>query len=284
MPDTPASPSSPGFVWLDGTIVPLPQARISPLVPGFTTGVGVFETMVDRGRGPVALTRHWARLCNGCRVLGLSPPDVHVMSRALREVSQANGMVAARLRFTIASTGAAAQVCIAAAEPLSVWPDCEHVLVVPWTRNEHGALAGVKCCSYGENVMARREAARLGAGEAIFANTAGDLCEGAASNVFVIRAGEVLTPPLCSGCLPGVTRELVIETCRAHGVPVRECVISMSEFLLADEAFLTSSTRDVHPIASINGRALANAPGELTACARSAFEDLIKSATSVEEL
>jgi branched-chain amino acid aminotransferase len=99
------------------------------------------------------------------------------------------------------------------------------------------------------------------AGEAIFLNTHGELCEATGSNVFVIRDGIVLTAPADAGCLLGVTRALVLELCADHGLPAEEAVLGPTALADADEAFLTSSTREVQAIGRVDGRALPAAPG-----------------------
>ena len=273
----------PAFVWLNGRVLPTAEARLSPFDHGLTVGDGVFETLPDRGHGPVALTRHWQRLVRSCEAMGIIPPSINVFRDALREVMAANGLTDARLRFTVTAgegpvgsdKGDAPPTLLAVAVPQTVWPAATPVVTVPWTRNERDPLAGVKSTSYGGNVIALAHAKKHGAGEAIFANTQGDLCEGTGSNVFIVRDGVALTPPLDSGCLAGVTRALVLEACQSAGIPVRECRLAMREFLEAEEAFLTSSTRDVHPILSINGRALARVPGEVTQSAAAAFAAML---------
>jgi branched-chain amino acid aminotransferase len=146
------------------------------------------------------------------------------------------------------------------------WPPSEHVATVRWTRNEHGALAGLKTTSYAENVIALADANSRGAGEAIFANTKGDLCEGTGTNVFLVVDGVLVTPPLSSGCLAGITRELVCEL-----VDVDERAVPLGALAQASEAFLTSSTRDVHPIETVDGVALPACPGPRTLAAAAAF-------------
>ena len=125
---------------------------------------------------------------------------------------------------------------------------------MPWVRNERSAVAGAKTISYAENVVALARAHERGADEALFANTVGALCEGTGTNVFVVQGGRVRTPSLATGCLAGITRELVLEL-----IDVEETdALTLDDLRGADEAFLTSSTRDVHPIASVDGAA---APG-----------------------
>ena len=259
--------SLPEFVWLNGRVVRTSEARLSPFEHGYTVGNGVFETLAFREGGFVALERHHVRLIHSCAALGLPVPPLNDFRAALMEVMLANGMSEARLRFTVsAGEGPPATTptdglptMLAVATALKPWSPTESVVIVPWTRNESDPLAGIKSTSYGGNVRALAYARQRGAGEAIFANTRGLLCEGTGSNVFLVRDGRVLTPPLSSGCLAGVTRALVVESSGAI-----EQDIPIESFVHADEAFLTSSTRDVHPVAAINGRALAVVNGEAT--------------------
>jgi branched-chain amino acid aminotransferase len=140
------------------------------------------------------------------------------------------------------------------------------VTTVPWPRNERGALSGLKTTSYGENVRALAYAADHGGSEAIFANTAGNLCEGTGTNVFVVSGGRLLTPPLSAGCLAGVTRALVIEWSGAV-----EEELPLSALAAAEEAFLSGTTRDVQPIRSVDGSVLPAAPGPVTRKAAEVF-------------
>ena len=130
---------------------------------------------------------------------------------------------------------------------------------MPWTRNPDSAVAGIKTTSYAENVVALASANARGASEALFGNTRGELCEGTGSNVFVVLEGRVFTPPLSSGCLAGITRELVIEWCGAI-----EASLPLAVLQSAGEVFVTSSTRDVHPVHRVDERNLV-APGPLSA-------------------
>ena len=147
-------------------------------------------------------------------------------------------------------------------------PDSTAVITVPWTRNERGALAGLKTTSYAENVVALARAAGHGATEALFGNTAGQLCEGTGSNVFVVIDGEIHTPPLTSGCLAGITRALTVEWTGA-----KETDLPLDVLERADEIFLTSTLRDVQAVLRADSRELPGAPGPVTAKAMRIFEE-----------
>ena len=145
------------------------------------------------------------------------------------------------------------------------WPARAQIVTVDFPRNERSPLAGIKSTSYAENVLALAIARSLGADEAIFANTRGELCEGTGSNLFVVVGDEILTPPLSSGCLPGITRALALEWCDA-----REVAMPLSVLLEADEILLASSTRDLQTVDRINSRMMP-APTDRGTQARSNF-------------
>jgi branched-chain amino acid aminotransferase len=164
---------------------------------------------------------------------------------------------------------------ILAAATIGPPPEPGAVVVVPWPRNERGATAGLKTISYAENVRARAYASERGATEAVFANTRGELCEATGSNVFVVVGGVVRTPPADAGCLLGVTRALVLELCTAEGLEAGEVALPVGALAAADEAFLTSTTREVQAIARVGDCPLPGAPGPVTARLDRAFRALV---------
>jgi len=266
------------IVWVDGDLLPVEQARVSPLDHAVLTGDGVFETLrVYRGV-PFAVRRHLDRLARSAAGLRLPLPDPAMIRSALDEVVRANDFAECRLRVTV--TGGVGSLgsdraevrptVIVAAAPLTAWAPLTDVVVVPWPRNERGAMVGVKTVSYAENVVALAYARERGAGEAVFGNLRGDLCEGTGTNVFVGTGGRLTTPPLSAGCLAGVTRELLAEL-----VDVDEVDLPLSSLAAAHEAFVTSSTREVQPIRAVDGAVLAAAPGPLTRSAAAAFSALL---------
>ncbi|SDS83199.1 branched-chain amino acid aminotransferase [Actinopolymorpha singaporensis] len=255
-------------VWVDGRLVEDPYApALAPLDHGVTVGDGVFETLKVVDGRPFALTRHLDRLARSAHGLGLTGLDLAAVRRGVSAVLEAWDRPGGRLRITV--TGGPAPlgsergdqgltVMVAIAE-LSARPDSTALVTVPWPRNERGALAGLKTTSYAENVVALAHARQHGATEALFANTVGNVCEGTGSNVFVVLGGEVYTPPLSAGCLAGVTRALVLEWCGGY-----EKDLPASALEEAEELFLTSTTRDVQAVNSLDGRKLP-APGPVTA-------------------
>lgn len=264
-------------VWLNGVIVPESAACVSVRDHGLLVGDGVFESVRITAGQAFAVSRHLARLHRSAGALGLELPTVAELREAVGDVLVATGIGEGRLRITATSgpggfssaRPAGPATVVVAAEEAPPWSPHVAVITVPWPRNERGATAGVKTISYAENVRALQRAHAAGAGEAIFANTRGELCEGTGTNVFLVLEGRLVTPPLSAGCLAGVTRELALEITDATTETV-----PLSALASADEAFLTSTTRNVHPISAVDGVPLAACPGPATAAAREAFRAL----------
>jgi branched-chain amino acid aminotransferase len=265
-------------VWVDGRLVDEAEARVSPFDHGLLTGDGVFETLAVYRGVPFAARRHLDRLARSAAGLRLPVTDAAVLRAAMDAVVAANGLTEGRLRVTVtggvaplgSDRGAGPPTVIVAGGRIPARPAAALVATVPWPRNQRSALAGLKTISYAENVVALAYAHEHGAEEAIFANLGGDLCEGTGTNVFLGVGGRLFTPSLFSGCLPGVTRDLLVEL-----LDVAEVDMPLPALARADEAFLTSSTRGVHPIGAVDGHALPAAPGPLTRAAAEAFEALV---------
>ena len=269
--------------WLNGELLPLADARVNVLDHGLVVGDGVFETLRLYGGVPFAWRRHFARLRASADGLGLSLPDEPTLRAAADEVVRANAIQEGRLRVTV--TGGPAPpgshrpdvppTAFVVASPLDPPAATADVVVVPWSRNEHGATAGLKTISYAENVRALAFAEAQGGNEAIFPNTRGNLCEATGSNVFVMRGRQVLTPPESAGCLAGVTRALILELCVTLDIDAQQRDLAIDELRDADEAFLSSTTREVQPIARVDGVALREVAGPTTAKLAAAFSDLV---------
>ncbi|MFF1357144.1 aminotransferase class IV [Streptomyces sp. NPDC058297] len=263
-------------IWLDGTLQDLEAARVSVFDHGLTVGDGIFETVKSVDGKPFALTRHLDRLARSARGLGLPEPDLDEVRRACDAVIEANPMPLGRLRITYtgglsplgSDRGEAGATLVVALGEAARRPDSTATVTVPWTRNERGALTGLKTTSYAENVVALARAREQGASEALFANTVGQLCEGTGSNVFVVIDGEIHTPPVASGCLAGITRALAVEWTGA-----KETDLPLDVLERADEIFLTSTLRDVQGVHRVDGRELPGVPGPVTAKVMRVFDE-----------
>ena len=252
-----------------GSLVSVDDARVSVLDHGFTVGDGVFETIKVVDGVPFALTRHLHRLSNSAQGLGLPVPPHDLIREAVARVCDTSGVLRLRITWTSGAgvlgsdRSHAEPTLVVMSAPAGPWPVSASIAVVPWAKYEKSAVTGLKTTSYADNVVALAHARALGVDEGIFANSVGRLCEGTGSNVFVVIDGECLTPPLSSGALGGITRELVIEWCGA-----REQDLPIESLDVAAEIFLTSSTRDVQPVHLVKtqaGERILAAPGPLTA-------------------
>ena len=259
-------------IWVNGALVGPDEPAIAALDHGVTVGDGAFETCKVSEGQVFAATRHARRLDRSLAGLGLPPADHDLIADGVKTVlGHGEPLPFGRLRYTVtggpgplgSDRGSAPLTYVVTAGPQPRPPDTAALAVVPWVRNERSPVAGLKTTSYAENVVALAHAKARGAVEAVFANTRGELCEGTGSNIFVVRDGLLWTPPLDSGCLAGVTRELTLEWCREEGMDVREETMPLSVLLECDEVFITSSTKDVLAIDRVDARLLT--PGPVTA-------------------
>ncbi len=243
------------MIWFNGDLIAADSLRVSPFDLGLTVGLGVFETMVAYDGQVFAYDLHHARMVSSADKLGLDVPNDRVIKTAISELIEANDAHKGRLRIRVTLSGGA--------NPLAGGDEAGSVMVttcdlpavadklpvrltwVPFAINERGATAGTKSTSYANHVLALRHALRAGAGEGLMLNSQGQLAEGAMSNVFLVKDGVVFTPSLMSGCLPGVTRQLVIMLCSELGISVQQSELGTEDVEQADEIFLTSSLREV---------------------------------------
>jgi branched-chain amino acid aminotransferase len=239
-------------IWLNGRLYDDPQhATITGTDHGLVVGDGVFETLKVTERGPFAVRRHLNRLSRSAAALHLPAPDHGQIREAIDAVLEGRDFPRGKLRITFTGgrgpLGSEAAygppTLIVALVPADAAAPVAAIVTAPWTRNEHGALAGVKSISYAENVRALSYAAEHDATEAIFLNTAGHICEGTGSNIFLVFGNTIITPPLSSGPLAGITRELIMEWSS-----VTEHDVTRDEAKKADEVFITSSMRDIQAI------------------------------------
>jgi branched-chain amino acid aminotransferase len=253
--------------WVNGRLLDDPRSpAVAVTDHGFTVGDGVFEAIKVVDNQPFALTRHLLRLARSARGLGLPEVDLEEVRRGVAAVVDGQDLALGRVRITYtggeaplgSGRGSKPPTLVVVADAMKPWEGPTAVVAVPWPRNERGALAGLKTTSYAENVLALAHAAERGASEAIFANTAGNLCEGTGSNVFYVVDGELRTPTLASGCLAGVSRALVLEWWGGREVDEPVGVLRRAE-----EVFLVSTTRDVQGVMRCDGREL-EAPGPVT--------------------
>ncbi len=236
---------------------------------GLMHGLGLFETILAVDGRPKFLDRHLSRLNGAMERLGWPPLAMDLRS-AMVELLQRNQLVDGRARLRLAVTAGSGGLADAApGADRCVWMSATalanpqvacSVMVSPWRRNEHSPLAGLKCASYAENLLALQKAVSRGFDEVLFLNTAGFLCEAATANVFLVSDGRLLTPDCGSGCLPGVARSLILEVAGDLGIEAVEDALTLEDLRSAEEMFLTSATRGVLPVTRLDEKPLALGP------------------------
>lgn len=257
-------------VWLNGRLLSADEARIDPTDRGFTLGDGLFETIRVAGGRALHLDRHLARLEASAAVLDLPPPyPSDALAAAVAALVAARGVADGVVRLTL-TRGSGARGVLPPAEPhptvlITLAPagppagPVEAVIARGTRRNEHSPLSRLKTLNYLDAILARQEAARSGAGEALLLNTAGRLAEASVANLFIVKDGRLLTPPVSEGALPGIRRALILENRGAEERPV-----SPDDLAAADEAFLSNSL-GLRPLLAVDGRPIGSGvPGPMT--------------------
>ena len=258
-------------LWLNGRLLPAEDARIDPADRGFTLGDGLFETIRVTGGTTRHLGRHLARLEEGAALLGLPlPHSAASLAEATAALIAAQGRMEGVLRLTLTrGTGARGVLPPADAVPtllMTLAPapppagPVEAVIARVTRRNEHSPLSRLKSLNYLDSILARQGAAARGAGEALLLNSAGRLAEASVANLFIVRDGRPLTPPVEEGALPGIRRALILQRGEAGETP-----LTVADLLEAEEAFLTNSL-GLRPLLRVDGQAIgAGTVGPVTA-------------------
>jgi branched-chain amino acid aminotransferase len=265
-------------VYFNGALVAATEARIDPADRGFTLGDGLFETIAVKGGAPRRLAAHLARLERGARVLDLALPwSMSDLGLAVAQTIVANELQEGVLRLTV-TRGPAPRGLLppAVSHPTLViapapWPEApapaRAVIAAETRRNERSPLSRIKCLGSLDNVLARQEAAKRGADDALLLNSLGRVAEATASNVFLVLDGRLVTPPIDDGALPGVVRADVIARLSAV-----ERSLTAEDAHRASEAFLTNSL-GVRALVAIDGWPVGSgAPGPAFARARAIAE------------
>jgi branched-chain amino acid aminotransferase group I len=277
------------IVYLNGSLVPRSQARISPLDYGFLYGFGLFETMRAYEGRVFRLDRHLNRLVHSAEVLGL-PVGMTDLKSAVMATIQANQLGDARVRITISigeggmvpdpSTCDKPTVLILAGHyqpfPQQVYEKGFRAIVSSIRRNSQSPLSKLKSANYLESILARQEARAAGVDEALCLNEKGLLAEASMSNIFLVTNSILRTPGQDSGILPGITREAILELAPSLTISTLENDIRLDELFQAQEAFLTNSLIEVMPLTEIDGKPIGSGrPGPLTKRLAIAYKKLV---------
>jgi branched-chain amino acid aminotransferase len=290
----------PTNIWIDGRIVPAGSPALSVFDRGFLLGDGIFETLRARRGVAIELDEHLERLRESALPLGIRlPADDSTIVAGISALLKAEGLAGdasagshpgdAAMRITV-SRGASMIRGLAPMapenDPTTVIIAWAHTgadpavlrdglsLITSSVRRDPGSpLAGVKSTSRAESVYARIEAERAGADDALILDTTGHVSEATSANVFAIRRGRLLTPPLGSGCLAGTTRSWLLAHAGGHDLEPEEDELTRADLLHADEVFLSSSVAGVIPVRSLDDEEIGRgSAGPITIALRDARE------------
>jgi branched-chain amino acid aminotransferase len=253
---------------------------LAPGQVGLLSGWGVFSTIRVADGVPFAFERHWARMHKDAAALRVPlPPDPELVRRKLLELVDANQALDATLRLVVVrNTGGMwegpgigrASDLIALTSATKEWGSGVRLCYTPRARYAAGEFAGAKILSWAMNLTWLEMAQIRGFDETILLNERGEVAECTSANIFAADGDRVWTPPINSGCLPGVTRELLLHEIRVPGYTIEEKVLAPADLERSSEVFITSTTRNLLPVVDIEGRAIPHS-GPACAALRTAF-------------
>jgi branched-chain amino acid aminotransferase len=265
--------SDTDMLWYDGYLVSRKQLRLDPGDRGLLLGDGIFETLLAVDGRIEHQDLHLQRLRNSATMLGIPLPyDADSMGNGLAALLAATRLTAglAAIRITLTrGPGRRGLLPPDAPEPhllmtaAAYHPPAEESFaarIVAIRRNEGSPLSRIKSLNYLDNVLALQEAIAGGADEALLRNNAGQICGGSRNNLFVVRGGYLVTPPIADGVLDGIKRRVILDCARKIGCPVAEQSLSPMDLLTVDEAFFSNSLMGIKPVHRIDERILPKGP------------------------
>lgn len=235
---------------------------VSPGQVGLMNGWGIFSTIRVQDGVMFAWERHWARMRrDAARMRVPFPEDEKWLEARLYRLIEKNHAANSTLRVVIVRNRGGmwegpserAFDTVAFTAPLNDWGEAVKLGIVPHARHAASEFAGTKYNSWSENLARYERAHEQGLDEVVLLNERGEIAECTSANIFIASGDQVWTPPLCAGCLPGVTRALLLEEIQVPGIAVGEKTLFPADLESAGEVFITSTTRDLMPVRSVEG-------------------------------
>jgi branched-chain amino acid aminotransferase len=291
------------MMYVSGRMVPAAEATVAANDAGLLLGAGLFETLRVYGGHAFRLADHLRRMRASGQILRIFVQESDdELAAIIAELLEANALTDARVRLT-ATRGPLDQqleddvapraTVLVTAGPMTHYPtefyaEGATVVISDIRANETDPLAYHKTTNYMRNLLALREAHRVHAAEALLFNTRNRLAEGSLSNVFIVKDGRVMTPPVEDGLLPGITRAIVLELASAAGIAAEQKSIIIHDLLESDEVFLTNSVMEVMPVVRIEGHEVGpkadadrlGKPGPVTRQLAEAYRELVAKETA----
>ena len=271
------------YIFHNGHVVPVEQARLSPGQAGLLNGWGLFTTLRVFRAEPFAFERHWKRLQkDAARTRMPLPFDPAEVRSCLRELIQRNDVregtariyaVYNKVGFWHSSEELPEVDLLLCTAGLPSYREPVRLSLCQQSRHAASPLAGTKVTSWIFNVWTLQGAQQRGFDEALLLNERGEIAECTAANIFCAHGGRVFTPPPSSGCLEGVTRGILVDIAPATGIPMEEKTLRPEELFGADEVFITSTNRSLLGVSEVEGHKFAGAPGPITQRLEQAFSN-----------
>jgi branched-chain amino acid aminotransferase len=282
------------FVYINGEIVSRDKAQIPVSDRGLLYGYGLFETMRSYNGHVFYLDRHIARLVNSAGILGIREAlEPQKLETGVSRTLKANGLDNSRIRLTVTAGEGSRSIAVASGKLTNIitvegliLPSPEayakglRISIVGIRRNPKSPMCYLKTLGYLENMLAHAEAIADGSDEAILLNVDGYVAECSASNIFIVEAGSIITPPVDAGILPGITRGVVIELAAKLGIKLVHEAVSVERLMNAEEVFITNSVIEIMPVAAIDRRPVGSGSrGRVTERLTEEYRKLTVSAT-----
>ena len=274
------------LVFHNGRIIPLSEARLSPGQMGLLMGWGVFTTLRVYEGKPFAFDRHWARMSHDAERLGMSlGREQEAVRQSVSKLAEANNRPEAMARVSFvknrgglwAEAGDSPETdLLIFTRQLVAWPAVHRLKLQQHALYSATHLAGAKMLSWVQNAGLLEKAHAEGFDDVLLLNESGHLAECTSANIFLVRENRVLTPPLASGCLPGVTRDVLLEVVPQAGFELSEQDLTPDDLASASEVFMSSTTREVAAVGSIGAQWVYRAPGKITLTIAEAFKEYIR--------
>jgi len=274
------------LVFHNGRLLPVEEVRLSPGQSGLMSGWGLFTTIRIVEGVPFAFERHWKRLSRDSGKTHCPFPfDEGTVRSQLGRVLNANNVregcariyvIQNRIGFWRSDDNFPEADLLICSSGLPSYAEQMRLTLRPHGRHAASPLAGVKVTSWLNNVWSLYEAQRAGYDEVVLLNERGEVAECTAANIFCVSGGRMATPPLSSGCLAGVTREVLLEIGGAVGVPVEERTLMPEDLFAADEVFITSTNRSLLQVSFIDGRKVSPLPGDARPKLEKAFAQYVR--------
>jgi branched-chain amino acid aminotransferase len=269
------------LVWLNGELVPKSQAKVSVFDHGFLYGDGVFEGIRAYNGKVFMLDEHLDRLYDSAKSIWLTIPlTKEQMKDAILQTLRANKLRDAYIRVVVSrgegDLGLDPRKCpkpniVIITDRIELFPEELYergieMVTVSVRRNSPQALnPNIKSLNYLNNILAKIEAINAGKPEGLMLTLDGYVAEGTGENIFIVKRGELFTPPAYMGILKGITRQVVMKLAQEEGIPFHEAVLTLHDVYNADECFLTGTGAEIIPVVKLDGRVIGDGvPGPIT--------------------